>query len=283
MNTRFVKIFTSSAVYDQHDEGIDPQNGVRSKDRVRDQAEVFTRPREVNAMLDLIKPGPIEVTMSHLEPSCGDGAFLIEIIRRKLDWIDGHDDKDPDRVAAAAVVALSTTCGVDISVRNVMDAQARILEAVASYLPEGPWRDLGEAVVSSNIVVGDFLKCCGTDVTKEKVKGGFPRFVPDPGARFSEIIRFVRVGISRSKDMILSTGTINGKEEILGAFSTPEDLTEQILNLAECDESEMLGQPDKVEKVGRVGTVSDAALDRLWCAIMGHDGGKARVLSTANL
>ena len=232
MNTRFVKIFTSSAVYDQHDEGIDPQNGVRSKDRVRDQAEVFTQPREVNAMLDLIKTGPIEVTMSHFEPSCGDGAFLIATIRRKLDWIDGHDDKDPDRVAAAAVVALSTTCGIDISVRNVMDAQARILEAVASYLPEGPWRDLGEAVISSNIVVGDFLKAIGSDTSKKKVGGEFPRFVPAPGARCSEIIRFVRVGISRSKNMILSTGTIKGKEEILDAFSTPEDITEQILNLA---------------------------------------------------
>ena len=283
MNTRFVKIFTSSAVYDQDEDGIDLKNGVRSKDRVRDQAEVFTRPREVNAMLDLIKPGPIEVTVSHLEPSCGDGAFLIEIIRRKLAWIDEHDDKDPCRVAAAAVVALSTTCGVDISVRNVMDAQARILEAVAPYLPEGPWRDLGEAVISSNIVVGDFLKAFGTDISKKKVKGHSPRFVPEPDARFSEVVRFVRIGISRSKDMILSTSTLGRESEILDAFSTPEDLTEQILNLAECDESEMLGQPDKVEKVGRVGTVSDAALDRLWCAIMGHDGGKARVLSTANL
>ena len=283
MNTRFVKIFTSSAVYDQDEEGIDLQNGVRSKDRVRDQAEVFTRPREVNAMLDLIKPGPIEVTVSHLEPSCGDGAFLIEIIRRKLDWIDGHDDKDPCRVAAAAVVALSTTCGVDISVRNVMDAQARILEAASPYLPEGPWRQLGEAIVSSNIVVGDFLKCCGTDVTKKKVKGDLPRFVPDPGARLSETIRFVRIGISRSRDMILSTSTLGHESEILDVFSAPEDLTEQILNLAECDESEMLGQPEKVEKVGRVGKASDAALDRLWCEIMGQDGSKARVLSTANL
>lgn len=42
----FVKIFTSSAVYDHAADGIDfGDDLIRSRDRVRDQEEVFTQPR----------------------------------------------------------------------------------------------------------------------------------------------------------------------------------------------------------------------------------------------
>ncbi len=46
--------------------------------------EVFTNPREVNAMLDLVKPETERIDSRFLEPACGDGNFLIEILRRKL-------------------------------------------------------------------------------------------------------------------------------------------------------------------------------------------------------
>ena len=46
--------------------------------------EVFTHPREVNAMLDLVKAETERIDSRFLEPACGDGNFLIEILRRKL-------------------------------------------------------------------------------------------------------------------------------------------------------------------------------------------------------
>ena len=61
---------------------MDPQ--IKSKERVSAHGEVFTNPREVNAMLDLVKAETERIDSRFLEPACGDGNFLIEILRRKL-------------------------------------------------------------------------------------------------------------------------------------------------------------------------------------------------------
>ena len=59
-------------------------NQVKSKQRVADHGEVFTAEREVNAMLDLVKQETERIDSRFLEPACGDGNFLAEILRRKL-------------------------------------------------------------------------------------------------------------------------------------------------------------------------------------------------------
>ena len=58
---------------------------VKSKQRVADHGEVFTAEREVNAMLDLVKQETERVDSRFLEPACGDGNFVVEILRRKLE------------------------------------------------------------------------------------------------------------------------------------------------------------------------------------------------------
>ena len=57
---------------------------VKSKTRVANHGEVFTDDREVNAMLDLVKQETERIDSRFLEPACGDGNFLAEILRRKL-------------------------------------------------------------------------------------------------------------------------------------------------------------------------------------------------------
>ena len=61
----------------------DVKNGIRSKDRVKNLAEVFTRGREVKAMLDLVGDTAYAVETTFLEPACGNGNFLVEILSRK--------------------------------------------------------------------------------------------------------------------------------------------------------------------------------------------------------
>ena len=57
---------------------------VKSRQRVADHGEVFTAEREVNAMLDLVKNETERIDSRFLEPACGNGNFLAEILRRKL-------------------------------------------------------------------------------------------------------------------------------------------------------------------------------------------------------
>ena len=57
---------------------------VKSKERVSKHGEVFTSEKDVNTMLDLVKNETLRVDSRFLEPACGDGNFLAEILKRKL-------------------------------------------------------------------------------------------------------------------------------------------------------------------------------------------------------
>ena len=72
---------------------INQEKQVKSKKRVADHGEVFTNEREVNAMLDLVQQETERIDSRFLEPACGNGNFLAEVLRRKLNVVDrryGH-------------------------------------------------------------------------------------------------------------------------------------------------------------------------------------------------
>ena len=59
---------------------------IKSADRVKNIGEVFTPQKTVDFMLDQpeIKAKVNSLTATFLEPSAGEGAFLVEILKRKL-------------------------------------------------------------------------------------------------------------------------------------------------------------------------------------------------------
>ena len=59
-------------------------NLIKSKQRILEHGEVFTSEREVNSMLDLVKQETKRIESRFLEPACGDGNFLSEILNRKF-------------------------------------------------------------------------------------------------------------------------------------------------------------------------------------------------------
>ena len=113
---------------------------IKSKERVRDLAEVYTRKKEVNAMLDLIPD--FSVAQTYLEPACGNGNFLIEILRRKLKAnpvTRAYYERDgDDRMAhfpkggkaegifLEAIQAVSTIYGFDICPNNTDETKVRL-------------------------------------------------------------------------------------------------------------------------------------------------------------
>ena len=60
---------------------------VVSRQRVADHGEVYTAKREVNAMLDLVKEETERIDSRFLEPACGNGNFLVEILSRKMEAV----------------------------------------------------------------------------------------------------------------------------------------------------------------------------------------------------
>ena len=87
---------------------------VKSKERVADHGEVFTNEREVNAMLDLVKQETERIDSRFLEPACGEGAFLKEILRRKLQVVKNRYKRNPFDYERYAILALITQRFVEI-------------------------------------------------------------------------------------------------------------------------------------------------------------------------
>jgi len=108
--------------------GMNEKKQVKSKKRVADHGEVFTNDREVNAMLDLVKLETERIDSRFLEPACGNGNFLAEVLRRKLKVVDqryANNQMDWERYA---VIAVSSIYGVDILEDNAQECRLRLYQ-----------------------------------------------------------------------------------------------------------------------------------------------------------
>lgn len=107
---------------------------IKTKQRVADHGEVFTAEREVNAMLDLVKQETERVDSRFLEPACGDGNFLAEILRRKLEAAKKRATPPrkkkplPLEFEKQSVIAVTSIYGVDILIDNVLACRERLYE-----------------------------------------------------------------------------------------------------------------------------------------------------------
>lgn len=101
---------------------------VKSKQRVANHGEVFTAEREVNAMLDLVKQETERIDSRFLEPACGDGNFLAEILERKLAVVKKKYGKSPIDYEKNAVLAASSIYGVEILMDNVIACRKRMFD-----------------------------------------------------------------------------------------------------------------------------------------------------------
>lgn len=150
---------------------------IKSKKRVADHGEVFTNPREVNAMLDLVKQETERIDSRFLEPACGDGNFLIEILRRKLAVCRQRVEAKQYtqlQYEQNAVLAVSSIYGIELLADNAEACRKRLL----SYFVE-QYRELfhdrckAECIESvrflleKNIIQGDALSYHRADKPEE--------------------------------------------------------------------------------------------------------------------
>lgn len=137
---------------------------IKSKKRVADHGEVFTAEREVNAMLDLVKQETERVDSRFLEPACGDGNFLVEILRRKLAVVRRKYQKSPFDYERNAVLAITSIYGVDLMMDNVLACRERLFgiwdkeyKAVCKKETNDQTREAVRFILSRNIVCGNAL------------------------------------------------------------------------------------------------------------------------------
>lgn len=140
---------------------------VKSRERVQQHGEVFTNEREVNAMLDLVKHETERIDSRFLEPACGDGNFLAEILRRKLRVCRGYVEQGKNtqlEYEKNAVLAVSSMYGIELLPDNAMACRERLFrifsdEYHALYKEEikPECLDSIRYLLSKNIIIGDAL------------------------------------------------------------------------------------------------------------------------------
>ena len=145
---------------------------IKSRDRVRDKGEVFTNEREVNAMLDLVKNETERIDSRFLEPACGSGNFLIEILRRKLKVVTSRYKKNQLEWERYAVVAFSSCYGVDILEDNCAECRERLFQFFKQEYNKLYKKQCREKmfevikfILSKNIICGDALTMKQVDGT----------------------------------------------------------------------------------------------------------------------
>ena len=140
----------------------------KSRQRVRDHGEVFTNEREVKAMCDLVKDETERIDSRFLEPACGDGNFLAEILTRKLEVVKRKYKKSTLDYEKNAVLAISSVYGVDIMQDNVLACRDRLFKlwdkeykAVCKKDCNDQTREAVKFILTKNIVCGNALtlKC----------------------------------------------------------------------------------------------------------------------------
>ena len=130
---------------------------VKSEERVKKFGEVYTNTREINDMLDLIPEITIDTTF--LEPTCGNGNFVIEILKRKFDLCKKKADY---------IRALKSVYAIDILEDNIAECKQRGKKLYESY----GQRENIDFIIDTNIFYGNslaimnLLEMCNATVDK---------------------------------------------------------------------------------------------------------------------
>jgi len=120
---------------------------IKSRERVRKNAEVFTPAWLVSDMLDQqgIKELCYQPDKTFMEPACGTGNFLVQILERKFSVCKSQKDY---------IVSLSSIYGVELMQDNVDECRERLLKMCDKKVP----KKLAKKILRQNVVQGNFLE-----------------------------------------------------------------------------------------------------------------------------
>lgn len=135
-----------------------------SKERVVARGEVYTSRRVVTGMLDLVRQETERIESRFLEPACGTGNFLTEILDRKLAIVESRYSRGQLDYERNAIMAISSLYGIDILEDNVIKCRERLFSTFdRKYSRRFKRRSKEECrkavrfILARNIIWGDAL------------------------------------------------------------------------------------------------------------------------------
>lgn len=215
---------------------------IKDKSRVQNHGEVFTPKKIVKEMLNLegIIRGTSVLRTTFLEPTAGEGAFLIEILRRKLELVNKEYNDNLTMYENYSLFVLTTVYGIELLEDNAQNCVMNIFEVFYENYGEQALFHNGKkkksvlesakTIISSNISQGNFL-------TRKKIDGElivFSEWLPRE-LKTSKII------ITRTEFTI---------EEIINDVKKdPGSIVNNRLNSTQMDLFEYLGEIDNENNI----------------------------------
>jgi hypothetical protein len=136
------------------------ENLVKSRQRISDHGEVFTPGWMVEDMLNLVQSETERIDSRFLEPACGSGNFLKNVLSRKFKIVNDKYGKSDFEKRHYALYALMCIYGIELLKDNVDECRSRLLSQFVDFLDtevEDVIIKAAETVLNSNIIQGDAL------------------------------------------------------------------------------------------------------------------------------
>lgn len=143
---------------------------IKSKKRVQQHGEVFTPRAIVDAMVSLpgLDESILQATTTVLEPSVGEGAFLINILERRLKLLAEQYSDDLVRFENYSLLALTSLYGIELLEDNVKKCAINLFTCYHDFykdfaanlnkITKYDVEESAKTIVVANILQGDFLK-----------------------------------------------------------------------------------------------------------------------------
>jgi hypothetical protein len=124
-----------------------------------DHGEVFTPPWVIEAMLDLVKDETERIDSRFLEPACGSGNFLVQVLRRKLTAVEQRFGKSDFEKRHYSLFGLMCVYGIELLEDNIAECRANLLEVFAEFIDPhaSDFYRAATHVLGANLIHGDAL------------------------------------------------------------------------------------------------------------------------------
>ena len=104
---------------------------MKKNERVKKFGEVMTPPKVVSQMLDILDEDSFEnPDVVFFEPTCGDGAFVVQILERRMEafYKQGRSIKE------SITLAVSNLWAIDVQLDNIDKCRKRAMDTVEKFL-----------------------------------------------------------------------------------------------------------------------------------------------------
>ena len=115
-------------------------------------------------MLDLVANEVMRIASRFLEPACGDGNFLVEVLRRKLSSVEAQYTYKRNEYERITFLTISNLYGIDLLSDNIQACRERLFQIIDKRYTQlfgsqsnDRYRNAIQYVIKKNIVLGNTL------------------------------------------------------------------------------------------------------------------------------